>query len=145
MNRSPLAPTYSGSAEVDITFSVDTVLVHELPSSLSLDIFTPKPTSNLFSTSVMTINPIPLPRVVLLPQWLTNSRLLSVTTVFPLYEYFDLTVPVVHWALEAVPGGSRRIICSNVGPSVTKLLPVGRNPRMMPSCMLVPSPAGSHI
>ena len=45
---------------------------------------------------------------------------------------FEVMVPLVHSALEPVPGGSRRIISTTSGPLVTKLLPVGSEPRMMP-------------
>ena len=42
-------------------------------------------------------------------------------------------VPFVHDALDADPGGSLRIISKTLGPLVTKLLPVGFEPRITAS------------
>ena len=93
------------------------------------------PTFNSFLLSILLRIPkpnVPESVVASTPNLEEVSASVSEVHTLPLLVDVDVTLPLVHSALEPVPGGSRRIISTTSGPLVTKLLPVGSEPRMMP-------------
>ena len=104
-----------------------------LAFSPSVKILTPTLRSFLLSKLLRNAKPnIPVTVVTSTPNLVEVSTSLSEIHTLPLLVDEDVTLPLVHSALEPVPGGSRRIISTTSGPLVTKLLPVGSEPRMMP-------------
>ena len=109
------------------------VRFHVLAFSPSVTTLSPTFSSFLLSTLLSSPKPkVPLSVVTSTPNLVEVSASLSEVHTLPLLVDVDVTLPLVHSALEPVPGGSRRIISTTSGPLVTKLLPVGSEPRMMP-------------
>ena len=133
INTSPLAPTYSGADDVDMVRVAVMVRFHVLAFSPSVTALTPTFSSFLLSTLLSIPKPnVPVSVFISTPNLVEVSTSLSEVHTPPLLVDLDVTLPLVHSALEPVPGGSRRIISTTSGPLVTKLLPVGSEPRMMP-------------
>ena len=109
------------------------VRFHVLAFSPSVKTLSPTFNSFLVSTLLSIPKPIvPTSVVKSTPNLVEVSNSLSEVHTPPVQVDVDVTLPLFHSALEPVPGGSRRIISTTSGPLVTKLLPVGSEPRMIP-------------
>ena len=118
---------------MDMVRVVVMVRFQVLAFSPSVTILSPTFSSFVLSTLLSSPKPkVPESVVRSTPNLEEVSASVSEVHTLPLLVDEDVTLPLVHSALEPVPGGSRRIISTTSGPLVTKLLPVGSEPRMMP-------------
>ena len=132
MNTSPWAPTYSISSDVLIALVTVTERLHEEASSPSTVTLAPTVRSKVLLSSSMRATPIPVTVEADTPSLvLVSSSLLLLHTLAVVCDSV-VTVPVVHSVFDFDPGGSRSTMSIRSGPAVTKLLPVGSEPRMIP-------------